>query len=290
VERAILHDEKLGVIVRTQHGEAVGYFAILRIPNSDVGEVAEAVVSPSFRQKGIMTRMMKALLDIASHHGLEGLYGHAVTPHSISQRVNAKYGFKSTALMLAESPAVTYKRLRESYPQPVSILVDFKLLKKLRSASVYLPLRYETLIAQTFQHLGIQYMEGADHNIEWIHRSDIQIEIDYKDNTARLVVREIGKDFESTLGKVTGSLAVKKLNAIYLDLSLEDPATRRVMNVVTQMGYIFCGVLPLIRNSKHYLRMQKVFVNLDFSLIEVYSSLGKQLKEHIKEEYYEHRS
>lgn len=116
IERAIQREEKLGVIVRTDEGEGVGYFAIIRIPDSDVATVAEAVVSPPHRQKGIMTRMMEALIDIANENGILGLYGHAVTPHPISQRVNAKFGFKSTALMLAESPVVTYKKLRESYP------------------------------------------------------------------------------------------------------------------------------------------------------------------------------
>ncbi|MGM0589493.1 MAG: GNAT family N-acetyltransferase [Bacteroidota bacterium] len=290
IERAIQQKEKLGVIVRSAEGDAVGYFAVIRITDSQVAEVAEAVVSPPHRQKGIMTRMMKNLIRISKENGLLGLYGHAVTPHKISQRVNAKYDFKSTALMLAESPAVTYKKLHETYPQPVSILVDFKLLKPIKQVNLYLPDPYQKMITSIFENLGIRCRTLKSHDIEWMHHSDIQIEIDYRDNTALLVIREIGKDFKQILGKITGSLAVKKLNAIYLDIPLDDPAIHHAMDTIQAMGYIFCGVFPLIKHDRYYLRMQKVYVNLDFSIIAIHSELGQEIKSLIKKEYHANRT
>jgi anti-sigma regulatory factor (Ser/Thr protein kinase)/RimJ/RimL family protein N-acetyltransferase len=290
IERALRQNEKLGVIVRSDDGAAVGNFAVIRMPDSDVAEVAEAVVSPSHRQRGIMTRMMQALIDISIKHDILGLYGFAVTPHPISQRVNAKYGFKSTGLMLAESPAVIYKKLHETYPQPVSIIVDFKCLQEPRPLKLYIPQSYESLILDIYHNLGMPVEKASPKAIEWMHQSDIQIEIDYKDNTALLVTREIGKDFKQTLGKITGSLAVKKLNTIYLDLPMEDPAILHVIEDAQDIGFIFCGVFPLIKTDRHYLRLQKVLVSLDFSLIEVYSKMAQRIKAHIRKEYHARRT
>lgn len=123
-----------------------------------------------------------------------------------------------------------------------------------------------------------------------MHQSDIQIEIDYKDNTALLDLREVGKDFLPSLREILTSLEVENLNAIYLDLPLDDPAVLSVMDIIHEEGFIFSGIFPMLKTNRHFLRMQKVFASLDFSLIEIHSDMGQLIKSRIEEEYHANRS
>ena len=111
IEQALRNDEKFGVLVRTEHGAAVGYFAVLRSDNSDIGEVGEAVVDVNHRRRGLMTRMLEALVQKAEAEGLLGVFGEAVTAHEISQRANARFDFVSSALNLAYQPTERFTGL-----------------------------------------------------------------------------------------------------------------------------------------------------------------------------------
>jgi RimJ/RimL family protein N-acetyltransferase len=104
----------------------VGYFAVLRNDDSDIGEVGEAVVDVNHRRRGLMTRMLEGLIQRAEEEGLLGVYGEAVTAHEISQRANARFDFVSSALCLAYHPTERFTGLIDDYPQPISNLIDFK--------------------------------------------------------------------------------------------------------------------------------------------------------------------
>ncbi len=113
IKKEIKENKKFGVILKTKDGEVVGYFAILKSTDSNIGEVGEAVVHPNHRGKGLMNIMMKALIDMAIYRGLLGLFGEAVSVHTISQKVNAKFGFVSTALLIGIFPYVEWKGFKQ---------------------------------------------------------------------------------------------------------------------------------------------------------------------------------
>ncbi|MDX1673088.1 MAG: hypothetical protein R3211_12160, partial [Balneolaceae bacterium] len=115
-----------------------------------------------------------------------------------------------------------------------------------------------------------------------------QIEIDYKDNTASLEVRQFGRDFYSVLRGIIKSLEAKNTNAIYIDLPLEDPLILNVIEKIRHMGFIFSGLIPLYHGNKDYLRMQKIYLEIDFNYIELYSDMAKRIKKIIRQEYHEY--
>jgi len=139
IEQALRNDEKFGVLARTEHGAAVGYFAVLRSDDSDVGELGEAVVNVNHRRRGLMTRMLEALIQRAEEEGLLGVFGEAVTAHEISQRANARFDFVSSALSLAYQPTERFTGLIDDYPQPISNLIDFKPLVPYDTVTPHLP-------------------------------------------------------------------------------------------------------------------------------------------------------
>ena len=286
IEQTLTGKEKLGVITRSAEGQALGYFAILPTEGSNIAEVGEAVVSPDYRKQGIMSDMMDRLITVARDHNLEALYGKAVTIHPVSQRVNQKFGFISTGLMLLDTNNVVYKGFDEEYPQPVSVVIDVLPLQKKETKDVYLPEKYRDILTETYRRLDISITSKQPNKYKLAEKSDADLEINYTDSTSHIIVNKYGPNFKSVLQEMLNSLLEQENpNVIYLDLPLENKATPSQLKELEGLGFIYCGLAPYYLDGADYLRLQKICVSFHFDLIDVHSDFGQQIKSFIVNEY-----
>lgn len=286
IEETLLGKEKLGVIARNDEGLAVGYFAVLKKTESNIAEVGEAVVSPGYRKRGIMSNMMERLIELSKEQNIAGLYGKAVTNHPVSQKVNHKYGFKSSALMLADTRDVVFKGFDEEYPQSVSVVIDFLPLFTPEKRNVYLPDKYKEILEESFKELEIPIISKESGKFKMAKKSEIDVNINYSDSTSLLTVNKYGPDFLEVLSDMIKSLKEQEdLNAIFLDLPLQNAATPKQVQNIESIGFIYSGLTPLFHHDAHYLRLQKIYDELDLDIIEVYSDFGKKIKSLIADEY-----
>ncbi len=284
IKQALERGEKFGVIVRTEKGEAVGYFAVLRSTDSNIGEVGEVVVSPKHRGRGLMTMMMNALIKMAKEKGLLGLFGEAVTVHTISQRVNAKFGFKSTALLLGLFPYIEYKGFEVKQPR-ISVVIDFLPLTDRDKVKVYLPDKYKNILKQIYKNLGIDMSIGKKENYSLKEKSNIKLDISFKHQRAVFVVKEYGLDFIERIEKKIKSLKEKGIEAFFIDLPLEHPHTKHIVEPLNKIGFIFGGLMPLFHKEKDYLRMQHTTLQFDPKYVHVFSDMAKKIKNKVFREY-----
>ncbi len=285
IVKALREGKKFGVIVRTDKGEAVGYFAVIRSTDSNIGEVGEVVVSPKHRGKGIMKMMMKALIDMAKSKGLLGLFGEAVTVHTISQKVNAKYGFKSTALVLGFFPYAEYKGFKQT-KQRISVVIDFLPLVEREKVQLYLPVEYSKILKQIYQNLGIEVKNlPLKHKINFPEKSRLRLNINYKLQNAVIIVDEYGQDFLFRIREKEKALIEKGVKGLYIDLPLHKPYTKKVAKLLRENGYIFAGLMPLFHKEQDFLRMQKITEPIDFRYINIYSPMAKKIKRKVYSEY-----
>ena len=281
IEQALKEGKKFGVIVRTEKGEAVGYFAVLRTTDSNIGEVGEVVVSPMHRGKGIMKMMMKALIDMAKTKGLLGLFGEAVTVHTVSQKVNAKYGFKSTAIVLNFFPPAKYKGF-EHKENRVSVVIDFLPLKEREEVSIHIPKTYRNIIKEIYKNSGIQVNSIRSRNIlPSREKSSLTLWINYKFGSSVIVVRKFGKDFLERVKNKVSSLGKKGIKSVYIDLPFDEPEIKYFVPELRKLGFIFSGVMPLFHKNKDFLRMQLLFDEFDFKYIHLFSDMAKKIKRRI---------
>lgn len=289
IEKTLLGKEKLGVITRDDEGLAVGYFAVLKKEDSNIAEVGEAVVSPPYRKRGIMSKMMEHLIDVSRKNKLGAVFGKAVTLHPVSQKVNHKFNFKTTALMLADTSRVKFKGFDEDYPQPVSIVIDFLPLETSSSKKIYLPEKYRDIILKTYHELNIPVTPQQPSSHKMAKQSDIELEINYSDATALLIVKKYGPDFRSVLRDILASLNEQEdLNAIYLDIPLENSATPSQFPQIEDLGFFYSGLAPLFHEERDFLRLQQILIQMDMDLVEVYSDFGKKIKSLVADEYHRH--
>jgi len=288
IELAIRNEYKFGTIVRTTGGVPAGFFAVTMNTDSHIGEIGEAVVSPHHRKQGLMKRMLGELLEMSRQRQLLGLYGMALTVHTISQKVNEKYGFRSTALLLAKSPPATYRGLGEQYPQPLSMILDFLPLAETGHATVFLPTRYESVIRKVYD----QFVHHPDIKTlpDQIPRDETETKLDltiyYESNSALIVVQNFGRSFESSCLSMSRSLVELKLSSIYIDLPLDHAWIEPAVEWLRDYGFILAGLMPLFHKDRDYVRMQKINIEIDFNLLETHTVIATELKERIAEEYH----
>jgi len=288
VELALRNEYKFGVIVRTGSGRPAGYFAVIKNTDSIIGEVGEAVVSPQHRMRGLMKKMMTRLIDISRDKGLQGLYGSAVAVHKISQKVNQKFGFKSTAIILGDLPAQVFRHMEEDFRSPLSEVLEFLPLTDKWEGPVYLPLRYEEMLKEIYAQFE-RHPVLLQVNNEVVNRmadTDLHLKINYDSDTAVIIAKEIGSKFESSILRVLKSIDYLNLNVVYIDIPMNNPEAERCVNWLSDNDFLFAGLMPMFHKEIDHLRMQKVNCSLDFSNIRVLSDVAIRLKNFIKDEYY----
>ena len=283
-EQALSSGDKFAVMVRTSSGEAVGHFAVLRNADSNIGEVAEVVVSPPHRRRGLMTRMLNALIGLAKKNGLSALFGEAVAVHLISQIVNHKLGFHSSALLLASLPVTKYRDLVDSYPQDVSVVVDFLLLEPIAAREAYLPKKYKEVLAEMYHRQGIRLIEGQAQGFRPAGVTQFSLSIQYDNKAACVVVEDFGSDFEELIAKLTESAREEGLRTVFFDLPLDHPGTASAVGDFEKQQYILGGLMFLFHGEKDYLRMQYTTSALDMNLVYVHSDMAKEIKQQVEKE------
>ena len=287
IETAIKHEYKFGTIVRTESGGPAGYFAVIKSTDSLIGEVGEAVVSPNHRSRGLMTKMMNELIKMSKQRGLMGLFGMASTFHIISQKVNEKYGFKSTALIISKSPRKLYKGMATEASQVVSVVMDFLPLTKLWRKPVILPDAYEEILSELYAQFSGQnrtITSGKATAVEH-DQTDLALTINYETHNVLITVKQYGKTFQTSYMRLFRSIEELNINAIYIDLPLNSPRINAAIEWLRGQGFIFSGLMPLFHQESDHMRMQKILTHTNFELIKTYTDLAAKLKKLIEDEY-----
>ena len=284
IEMALEQGDKFGVMAHTTEGEAVGYFAVLYTTNSKIGEVGEAVVASRHRRRGIMTKMLNVLIDESKTRGLLGLFGEAVTVHAISQRVNAKFNMKSTALLLGAFPTAHYKDLVVDYKQDISIIIDFLSLVQETEKVCYLPAMYAGLLTDIYASLGITVHNRNTDTVDLLTQSVTDVKISYIFRHALITVERYGEDLIESVHAMADGLQNEDIHVLYIDLPLDDPATPQFVPKLRGAGFVFSGLMPLFHHERDYLRLQLLFTQIDLDQIVLYSDMAQTIRKQIEEE------
>lgn len=286
IVKFIQKNEKYGVIVRNEENEAVSYFAVINKADSNIGEVAEAVVSPSHRKKGLMTMMMTHLIETARKKGQLGLYGEAVMYHPASQIVNAKFGYKSSAIILGAFPYFEAKAIDDNpNHQRRSVCIEYLPLKKPETKELFLPPQYKQIIKEIYSQWNITIKDKRIVKKSPAQKSEFSMEINYNFQLAFITVKYFGPNFIEVLAKKTGDLALKGIKTICLHLPLKQQCTKTTIPELQKMGFKFSGLFPCFHWEEDFLGIQKTFQSLNIEQIIAVSRMAKKIKKLISKEY-----
>lgn len=289
IERALENEEKFGVLVRTEEGRTVGYFAILLKSDAQIGEVGEAVVDVGHRRRGLMKTMLRALIDEAKERGLTGVFGEAVTVHDISQRVNQHFGMVSTAFLLGLFPPERFTGMMDEMTQPITIVIDFRPLVPYDTVTAYLPEPYAHVLHRIYDALGADVIRHDPSRpavpiARLPEATQMDTRIRYVYGHVVFIVDRPGRDLPDQVVRVLSDLEDETMTVACLDLPLDDPRTPAATELLRGHGFVFAGLMPRFHQGRDYLRLQRPLERLDPDAMQVHSDLATMLKSNILQE------
>ncbi|HEX5713293.1 MAG TPA: hypothetical protein VFX85_08285 [Solirubrobacterales bacterium] len=250
-----------------------------------VGHSGQAVTLAAARGQHLFTRTKRFLMDWAREQGLAGMFSEATAAHPYSQRANIELGAHETGFLLGWIPATVANDAAAGAPrQRQSAALFYTKLNDGHERRVYAPERHHEIIGQT---LALCELRGTlakpGPETELAQRTDLHVEVDTDHNLALLTVATPGADLEQTLAAERHHLFHNRgLDAIYIDLPLEQPATALVADDLERLGVSYAGVFPNHRTDGDVLRMQSLHrVRVKADDIAVASDHGQELLDYV---------
>jgi GNAT superfamily N-acetyltransferase len=273
-------------VAETEEGELLCHIGMsLAAAGDAVAHSGQAVTLPAARGHHLFTRTKRHLMDWARGEGLAGMYSEATAAHPYSQRANVDLGAHETGFLLGWIPAsVANDAAGGARPQRQSAALFYTKLNDGHERRVYAPERHHEIVGQT---LALCELRGSlsvpPPDCELAPRSQIEVEVDGDHNLALITVRVPGADLEEAIAAERHHLFHRaNLDAIYVDLPLEQPATALVADDLERLGVSYAGVFPNSRTDGDVLRMQSLHrVRVKADDIAVASDHGRELLDYV---------
>lgn len=272
-------------VAETPAGELLCHIGMsLAAAGDAVAHSGQAVTMPAARGQHLFTRTKRHLMDWARERGLAGIYSEATAAHPYSQKANIELGAHETGFLLGWIPASVANDAAEGRRGRQSAALFYTKLNDGLERSVYAPERHREIVAQTIELCQLRgTLADPPPEAELAERSELEVEVDPDHNLALLTVHVPGADLEEAIGAERHHLFHRaNLDAIYIDLPLERPATALVADHLERLGVSYAGVFPNHRTDGDVLRMQSLHrVRVKADDVAVASDHGRELLDYV---------
>jgi len=249
-----------------------------------VGHAGQAVTLPAARGQHLFTRTKRHLMDWARERGLAGMYSEATAAHPYSQKANIELGAHETGFLLGWIPASVSNDAAAERPGRQSAALLYLKLNDGHEREVYAPERHRAIVGQTLELCRLRgTLADPPAGCELEKRTDLHVEVDSDHNLALLTVHVPGADLETVVAAERHHLFHRHcLDAVYIDLPLENPATALVADHLERLGVSYAGVFPNPRTDGDVLRMQSLHrVRVKADDVAVASDHGRELLDYV---------
>jgi serine/threonine-protein kinase RsbW len=256
-----------------------------------VGHSGQAVTMPSARGQHLFTRTKQHLMDWAKERSLAGMYSEATAAHPYSQRANLELGAHETGFLLGWIPAsvdndasVSNDAATDQRPRRQSAALFYTKLNDGHEREVYAPERHHEIIGKTLELCELRgTLADPPAGVDLPERTGLHVEIDEDHNLALITAHDPGADLEEAVAAERHHLFHNKcLDAIYLDLPLENPATALLADHLERLGVSYAGIFPNNRTDGDVLRMQSLHrAKISADDISVASDHGRELLDYV---------
>jgi hypothetical protein len=255
-----------------------------------VAHSGQAVTMPSARGQHLFTRTKRFLMEGARRRGLAGMYSEATAAHPYSQRANLELGAHETGFLLGwipasvENDAASEGGTREARPRRQSAALFYTKLNDGEERPVYAPPRHREMIARTVELCELRgTLAEPPPAVEPPERTDLHVDIETDHNLAVLTVLAPGRDLHDVLCAQRHHLFHhERLDAVYVDLPLDQPATALLACDLEPLGLSYAGIFPNAKANGDVLRLQSLHrERVTAAGIEVASHRGRELLDYV---------
>jgi anti-sigma regulatory factor (Ser/Thr protein kinase) len=271
----------------------VGHVALTRPHLSLVGERTHLVVAPEHRGQGLRERMGNFLESELNQLGVVGVYGLAVTTHTISQKASETRGMRICGISLGLGQEYQFKAIKTAVrkrhiplddgkkpSERESLAVYFKYLVPPPRTIVHAPPRHQDILRRVYANLQVpvEFREGEPATSQGL----VTVSFQREESLGEIQVQKIGGDSMAEVRRARRDLCdIGGAEVVFLDLPLAQAGTPELCAGAEDDGFIFCGVQPYSAADGDYLHLVYLNVDLDLSNIQLFSPFGQELLAYI---------
>ncbi|HXS34097.1 MAG TPA: hypothetical protein VN758_10040 [Solirubrobacterales bacterium] len=249
-----------------------------------VGHSGQAVTMPAARGQHLFTRTKRFLMDWACERGMAGMYSEATAAHPYSQRANVELGAHETGFLLGWIPASVTNDAAGGRRGRQSAALFYTKLNDGHERFVYAPERHRGIVGQTLELCELRgTLAEPPTDAALAERTELHVAIDADHNLALITVDVPGEDLEAAIAAERHHLFHRAcLDAVYIDLPLDTPATALVADHLERLGVSYSGIFPNTRCDGDVLRMQSLHrVRIKADDVAVASDHGRELLNYV---------
>ncbi len=272
-------------VAETPDGELLCHEGMsLATAGDAVGHSGQAVTMPAARGQHLFTRTKRFLMDWATERGMAGMYSEATAAHPYSQRANVELGAHETGFLLGWIPASVSNDAADGKHGRQSAALFYTKLNDGHERPVYAPERHREIVGQTLELCELRgTLAEPPADAVLAERTELHVEVDVDHNLALVTVHVPGADLDTAVAAERHHLFHRAdLDAVYLDLPLDESATALVAGHLEGLGVSYSGVFPNSRCDGDVLRMQSLHrVRIKADDVSVASDHGRELLEYV---------
>ena len=166
-----------------------------------------------------------------------------------------------------QSAALFYTKLNDGHERPV-----------------YAPERHRGIVGRTLELCELRgTLAEPPADAELAERTELHVAVDADHNLALITVHTPGADLEAAIAAERHHLFHRAcLDAVYIDLPLETPATALVADDLERLGVSYSGIFPNSRCDGDVLRMQSLHrARIKADDVSVASEHGRELLDYV---------
>jgi len=274
-------------VAETPSGDLLCHEGMAVVEAGDrVAHSGQAVTMPAARGQHVFTRTKRFLMDWAGEDGFVGMFSEATAAHPYSQRANIELGAHETGFLLGWIPASVANDAAAAAGggRRQSAALFYTKLNDGLDRPIYAPERHRAIVAQTLELCQLRgTLAEPPPTFELAPCTDLHVEVEEDHNLALITVREPGADLEQAVAAERHHLFHRRhLDAVYVDLPLQTPATAHVADHLEALGVSYAGVFPNPHADGDVLRMQSLHrVRVKADDIAVASDHGRELLDYV---------
>lgn len=286
VARRLASGTYVSCVAETADGELLCHEGMSLSEADDlVGHSGQAVTTPAARGQHLFTRTKRFLMGWARERGMAGMYSEATAAHPYSQRANVELGAHETGFLLGWIPAsVSNDAAGERKRGRQSAALFYTKLNDGHARPVFAPERHRAIVTRTLDLCKLRgELSEPPPEAEPAGRTELHVEVDSDHNLALVTVTRPGQDLETEVAAERHHLFHRAgVDAIYLDMPLEDPATALLADHLERLGVSYAGIFPNRRTDGDVLRMQSLHrARIRADDVSVASDHGRELLDYV---------
>ena len=179
------------------------------------------------------------------------MYSEATAAHPYSQRANVELGAHETGFLLGWIPASVANDAANGSRGRQSAALFYTKLNDGHERPVYAPERHRQIVATTLELCELRgTLAEPPADAVLTERTELHVAVDADHNLALITVHVPGADLEVAVAAERHHLFHRAgLDAVYLDLPLDTPATALVADHLERLGVSYSGIFPNSRTT-----------------------------------------